>query len=169
LAKIDGYYVLVESESTPYEAEVTEQPVEAGINLTDHVQRKARSLSLSGVISGAEASKIKAYLASAAEKGKLVKYAGRVTFSGVITAFSTTHDNKIADGFTFTLDLREIRIAKTSAYAGQLPPPYRVQAAKVINAGTKQVKSKKGKSASKTKEKKPTEVVKFKPGSPWAN
>ena len=51
MALINNNYVLAENESITYESESTSHPVEKGIDITDHVQRKPIILSISGVIS----------------------------------------------------------------------------------------------------------------------
>lgn len=178
MALIDGKYITVQSESPDFPVTATEQPVEKGINLVDHVQAQARTLSLSGVISGPNAAKTRAYLITAKDKGQIVKYVGRNAFTGIITGLSTPTDYTTADGMTFTMELREIRIS-TSSYVDTLPPPIKAQAAPIINSGTKQTKDKssksktKDKSASKaktkTKEKEKVEKVKFKASSKWAD
>ena len=163
MATIDGYYVLVESEEPSYEVEVTEQPVEKGISLTDHVQRLARTLPLSGSVAGKDASKIHAYLVKSSDEGKIVKFLGRTVFSGVITGLTTSRSYKEADGFNFSLTLREIRVARATPTA-KLPAPVRSQAAPIISAGVKKTKS----ASAGKKEKDEVQVVKFKSGSKWA-
>lgn len=176
LALIDGKYITVENESPDFPVVATEQPVEKSINLVDHVQAQARTISLSGLISGPDAAKTRAYLISAKDKGRIVKYIGRNAFTGIITGFSTSTSYETADGMTFTMELREIRIATTS-YVETLPPPIKAQAAPIVNSGTKQTKDKSSKSKtkdknsskakSKTKEKEKVKKVKFKDGSKW--
>lgn len=176
MALIDGKYITVESESPSFPVTVTEQPVEKGINLIDHVQTQARTLSLSGVIVGPEAAKIRAYIIAAKDKGQIINYIGRNQFKGLITDFSTGHEYTIADGFTFSMELREIKIAMSS-YVDNLPAPIKTQAAKIVNSGTKQTKeksssknkktTKKTTSKKKTKEKEKVQKVKYKEGSKW--
>ncbi|OMF28302.1 phage baseplate protein [Paenibacillus sp. FSL H8-0259] len=172
MALIDGKYITVEEESPDFPVVATEQPVEKGISLVDHVQAQARTISLSGVISGPDAAKTRAYLITAKDKGQIVKYVGRNAFTGIITGFSTPTSYKTADGMTFTMELREIRIA-TSSYVDTLPPPIKAQAAPIVNSGTKQTKDKsstgkpKDGAAAKDKDKDKVEKVKFKSGSKW--
>jgi hypothetical protein len=169
MAKLDGFYILVETEDPVFPNEVTDQPVEKGVPLSDHVQRQARSVALSGVIVGADAVKVRSYLISASDNGKLVKYVGRIAFNGVISGLATSHSHKIANGFTFSFTLREIRIAETSA-AGKLPAAVKSQAAPIINAGTKKTKStgaSKSKNSTK-KAKEATQKVTFVAGSKWS-
>ncbi|CAH1190296.1 hypothetical protein PAECIP111893_00262 [Paenibacillus plantiphilus] len=179
MATIDGHYVLVEGEEQTFENDVTQQPVEKGIDITDHVQRKARTLPISGFVAGNNAAKTRAYLIKAADQGKVVKYVGRNAFSGVISGLTTGHDSSIANGFSFSLTLIEVRIATSSA-VGKLPTPIKSQAAPVISSGTKQTKDtdkggKGGKGGKKTggkskKKKEKVQKVTFKSGdSKWKN
>ncbi|MEY9097074.1 phage baseplate protein [Paenibacillus sp. RC84] len=176
MATIDGRYVTVESEDPSYEVETPEQPVEKGVNLIDHVERKARTMSISGLIVGDDAAQIRQYLIDAQDIGSIVTYDGRNSFVGLITGFKSGHTNQVANGCTFSLTFKEVRIAESS-FVETLPLPIRAQAAPVISSGRKQkkekseAKKKTTKSKAKGKEKKkdkPVEKVTFKPGSPWA-
>ncbi|MBY0085776.1 MULTISPECIES: phage baseplate protein [Brevibacillus] len=164
MAMINGMYVLAESEDPKYEVDVTDQPVEDGIDTSDHVQRKPRAMDVSGYIVGDDAAQIREKLIALADKGEIVQFMGRNLFTGVIQSLSTKHDYKVANGFSFSLSLKEIRIAKSS-YVETLPTPIKAAAAPVISSGRKQTK-KKGKGDKK--EEKKVEKVKFKAGSPWA-
>ncbi|GBF73049.1 hypothetical protein PA598K_01334 [Paenibacillus sp. 598K] len=172
MALLDNHYLTVETESPSYPVAVTEQPVEKGINLIDHVQAQARTLALSGIIAGPDAAKVRAYILSVKDKGQVIKYVGRNAFTGLITAFDTTHDYAHANGMTFTMELREVRVA-TTAYAETLPPPVKAQVVPIVNSGTKQTKSNKKaggskkKSGSGKKEKEKPPKVTFKAGSKW--
>lgn len=148
MAKIDTYTITVETETPSYEVELPQQPVEAGIDLIDHVQRKARGLSLSGWIVGEDADKVRKYILNSMETGKKVSYQGRTTFSGLIGSFSTAHAVDIGNGFSFTMELKEARIAKSS-YVGKLPAPIRAQAAPVASSGIKQKTKSKAKAKTK--------------------
>lgn len=172
MALIDGKYITVQFESPDFPVVATEQPVEMGINMVDHVQAQARTMSLSGVMVGPEAAKTLAYIIAVKDKGQMVSYAGRMAFKGIITSFSTGHEYTIADGFTFSMELREVRVA-TSSYVDTLPPPIKAQAAPIVNSGTKQTKDKssdgkpKSNTTDKGKDKDKVEKVKFKSGSKW--
>lgn len=177
MALINGMYITVQSESPSFPVTVTEQPVEKGINLIDHVQAQARTLSISGIIAGTKAAKTRADIISVKDKGQIVGYVGRNGFVGVITDFSTATDYTTADGMTFSMELREVRVAAAS-YVDTLPPPIKAQAAPIVNSGTKQTKGKgdgkgkgtgkdKDKDKGKDKDKDKVQQVKFKPGSKW--
>lgn len=187
MATLNGVYITVEDESPSFEVDVTDQPVERDINISDHSQRKARTLSISGVIVGKDAAKTRAMILKLQDGGQVVKFVGRTTFTGLLTGFSATHTNKTANGFAFTLTMKEVRFA-TSSYVEDLPIPVKAQVVKIVNSGVKQTKTKgkgkgkgkgktkgKGKGKGKTKGKgkgkgkdKTIQKVKFKKGSPWA-
>ncbi|OMF01231.1 hypothetical protein BK124_00710 [Paenibacillus amylolyticus] len=183
MAKIDGHYILVEQESPTFDVDITTQPVEKDIDMMDHVQRKARTMGITGVVAGSDASKILAYLKKASDSGQIVKYVGRMAFTGIISGLATGHTNQIANGYTISFTMTEVRIA-TSSYSAKLPTPVKAQTVKIVNSGTKQTKDKskksKGKSSTSStkpkkdkdkktkKEKEPVKKVKFKAGSPWA-
>ncbi|MHA6481058.1 phage baseplate protein [Paenibacillus sp. strain BS8-2] len=168
MALLDGIYITVETEDPAFPVVVTEQPVEEGVDLTDHVQRQVRTLPLSGVIVGPDAAQIREYLVAASNTGKIVRYVGRNAFTGIITDLATNHDHTVANGFRFSFALREIRIARASPIS-QLPAPIRSQAAPIVNSGIKQTKTNAptGKKGGQSAEKK-VEKVKFVAGSPWA-
>ncbi|MCY7484436.1 phage baseplate protein [Paenibacillus alvei] len=178
---INGHSIWVETEDLGFEVDITTQPVEKDIDMTDHVQRKARTMSLTGAVVGKDAAKTLTFLRNAQDKGLIVKYVGRNAFTGLLSGLTTSHDYKIADGFNFTLSMTEVRTAKSS-YVDKLPAPIKAQAAKIVNSGVKQTKSKgngkskgSGKGGSKSgkkgkekgKEKEEVKKVKFKKGSPW--
>lgn len=185
MATVDGKYLLVEQESPTFDVDITTQPVEEDIDMTDHVQRKARTMGITGQVSGPGAASMLTYLKKVSDKGIIVKYIGRVAFMGVISGLATGHSYKIADGYTISFTITEVRIAKSS-YVDKLPTPIKAQAIKIVNSGTKQTKSSKKTKKTKTssskdktktktkakskskKTKEPVTKVKFKAGSPWA-
>ncbi|WP_336761732.1 phage baseplate protein [Paenibacillus sp. USHLN196] len=183
MATVDGKYLLVEQESPGFDVDITTQPVEKDTDMTDHVQRKARTMGITGQVSGPGAAAMLTYLKKVSDKGIIVKYVGRVAFMGMISGLATGHSYKIADGYTISFTLTEVRVAKSS-YVDKLPTPIKAQAIKIVNSGTKQTKDKSKKSKGKSsttsskpkkdkdkktkKEKEPVKKVKFKAGSPWA-
>ncbi|TCZ76182.1 hypothetical protein E0485_15205 [Paenibacillus albiflavus] len=137
MAKINDIQIMAEKESPEYASDVTEQPVESGISLTDHVRQRAKTLKISGFILGSDAAERRQRILDLWSKGEIVKYVGRNLFSGVIESFSTDHGYKTANGCGFTMSLVEIRIA-TPEYTSGLSFEVRTQVAKVADAGRKQ-------------------------------
>lgn len=182
MATINGRYLLVEQESPTFDVDITTQPVEKDIDMTDHVQRKARTIGITGQVSGPGAEAMLTYLKNVSDKGIIVKYVGRVAFMGLISGLATGHTYKIANGYTISFTITEVRVAQSS-YVDKLPTPVKAQTVKIVNSGTKQTKTntkskasssssstttKNKSSTKKTKEKEPVKKVKFKAGSPWA-
>lgn len=179
MARIDGHYIWIEKESPTFDVEMTSQPVEKGIDRVDHVQRKARTLSLSGGISGPDAARVLTYLKKASDTGQIVKYVGRTVFTGMVSGLAMNYDYTSADGYAISFMMTEVLVAQSS-YVGKLPLPVQSQAAKIVNGGVKQKKvqkksgqknktpSKLGKKGTGKKEKEKVQKVTFKKGSPWA-
>ncbi len=164
MAKINDVYITAEKETVNYETDITNEPVEDGEPLTDHVQKKPRILSVGGKIVGknnTEADAKRTKIIRFMEQGKLVKFIGRNIFSGLIASFSAEQDYKVANGFIFSMTIKEIKIAK-SAFNKKLPKPIKIQIATITIAGEKQTKNKKKKKSKKLKKKpkKPSKTVK---------
>lgn len=138
MAKLDKYQIYGEQESVSNTVNVTSYPVEKGFPITDSVERKPKTLSVSGYILGKrakDADTIAAAIEKLQNKGKLVSYVGRMKVSDVIiTKFDRDYSADIANGFSCSFDLQEIRIAKT---------PYVKKKTKKKVSGKKTVKKKK--------------------------
>lgn len=138
MALINNLYVCVTDEEIDRGVTVTEHPVEKGLPITDNVKRDAIKLSLSGYIvdvKNTKASTIVNKLSNYAKNGQYVKFVGRTIISNaLITDFSTKYSNKVNGGCSFSIEIKEVRIAK-SAYVKQKK-----------KAGTKQVTKKSTKS-----------------------
>ncbi|WP_223068479.1 phage baseplate protein [Paenibacillus caui] len=158
MATIDGRYILVEKEDLSYEVDLTQQPVERGIDITDHVQRKARSLSISGVVSGENAAEMHRFLAEAQDKGKIVSFIGRTAIRGLMSGLSTSRDYTVADGFTYSVTITEVQIAYSS-YTGKLPAAVKTQTEGVASSGVKQTKGSKATVKTASNMEKPPKTV----------
>ncbi|EAE7099174.1 TPA: LysM peptidoglycan-binding domain-containing protein [Listeria innocua] len=100
-----------ESESSPFT--ITDNPVETGSPVSDHVQRETKTLEISGFLLGATAEKDYATLKSYAEKGTIVSFRGRVYFKNVLISNLSKSYNTIKNGFEITVSLRDLRRAST--------------------------------------------------------
>lgn len=119
MAVINGLYVHVTDESVTRDVDSTSHPVESGIPLTDTVKAQALAISLSGKIvdyGSTKADEVIAKLKKWQDTGSLIEYRGRnVASSMQIRSFETTHPNTNSGGADFSLELMQVRIAK-SAY-----------------------------------------------------
>lgn len=137
MAKINNYKIDSMSESFSNSVNVTSHPVEKGIPLNDSVQRNPKTYSISGKLlndsfknknSNEKRKKIEKLM----ESGKTVKYVGRINASDVlITSFSGTYSSNVSNGFEFSAEMQQIRIAKT---------PYKKKATKKKSSGKKTTK-----------------------------
>ena len=119
MALIDDLYVFVQDEEVKRGINTVTHPVEKGIDITDHVRREPVTIAISGEIVGENAADIISQLTKAHHTGVLVSYVGRNTIKNAqIVSFDTGHPNTIWGGCSFTMDIKEVRIAK-SAYVEQ--------------------------------------------------
>ena len=121
MALIDGLYVWIESEDISYTMNVTSNPTEQGLDLTDHAEREPIELSVSGML--LDSDKNSAYeqytkLRNWQSACKKVKYVGRNVFTGVITDISKSNDYTVANGAPISMTLKEIRIASSPYRSG---------------------------------------------------
>lgn len=134
MAKLAGYKIANLQESFNASVNTTSYPVEKGLSLTDSVQQQPKTFSISGKILGEnekEANNIRDNIEKKMNSGTAVKYVGRINVSDVlITNFTGTYDATIANGFSTTIDLQKIRIAKT---------PYQKKITTKTNSGKKTV------------------------------
>lgn len=127
MALINGLYVFVENEDVEYSTEITTHPVEDGIELTDHVKRKAVTISISGKIVSypdtvayndvriheVGTAQVLDTLKQLQRTGGLVTYVGRNAQSNLqIHSFSTSHPNTVWGGCEFDMTLKELRVAQ---------------------------------------------------------
>ena len=114
MALINEHYVFVIDEDVKRGVSISEHPVESGLNITDNVKREPMVISISGEIVGKNAANVMAKIEALHHKGSYVKYVGRNIMSkAIITSFDTSHPNTIYGGCAFTMEIKEIRIAKS--------------------------------------------------------
>lgn len=141
MALLNNLYIFAKEESLSSEVEVSEHPVEKGMDITDNVRRAPLVLSVSGEIVGKNAKKNEKSIRTWHQKGKLVTYIGSRTMkNAVISRFDTSYTNTIFKGCAFDMEIKEMRLAES---------PYKKKkkkTAKKTKAGSKQVsENKKGK------------------------
>lgn len=128
MALINDIYVFIESESVRREAQVSQHPVEEGIDLTDHVRRSPVSLSLAGAIVGEDYENDVLRLDELHRTGELVEYVGvNLLSDAIIASFTTEHTGETKGGCWFTMEICEVRITASPFVAGS------------GNAGTQQI------------------------------
>ena len=137
MALINGIYVHVTDESVSREVEISQHPVESGIDISDTAKRKAITLSISGLIVDCEGSKASSAISKLEQlknTGGLIKYIGRnILDKMMITSFETSHPNTVWGGAEFSITMQEIRIVGNAYVAPK------VDGSSVTNGGEQQV------------------------------
>lgn len=117
MAVINGLYIHCTSEDVNRDVEVLEHAVEEGFPISDHVKNGPISISLSGKIVNANnmlASDILSRISSWQRSGTIVNFSGRnVLNNAIITSFSTSHPNDTSGGCDFSLEIKQVRVAKS--------------------------------------------------------
>lgn len=98
------------AESKSLSAKVTENPIEDGSNINDHVHLSAQTMQINGIVStGMQAL---ADLERMYNEKDLVTYVGKFSFpTSVITSLSITGASTNSKGGNFSLTLQEVKIA----------------------------------------------------------
>lgn len=145
MAKINGIKIDVLKEELQNDVELPSHPVEKGINLTDHVERKPIVLSISGKLIRPDNTSLETLLgrlSTIETKGTLVAYEGRRIYHNLmIASFSHDADSKIMNGFNFNMKLIEVRFAQPSYVS--LSKKTKAAVAGVSSVGRKQTSNKK--------------------------
>ena len=119
MALLNNLYVFVENEDVVEDVESTSHPVETGLEITDTIRRKPTSISLAGYIVDAgtlKAKEIRDNINKLKNEGSLIKYVGNNVVTDMqIQTFRTGYTKSTWGGMSFTMELKEVRIAK-SAY-----------------------------------------------------
>ncbi len=136
MALLNEYYIFVQDEDVRRGVSISSHPVEKGLDITDNVKREPMVISITGEIVGTNATKVMNKITTLHQKGNYVKYVGRnILKNAVITSFDTSHPNTIYGGCSFTMEITEIRVAKT-------PLVVKKKNKKKTKSGTKQVTKK---------------------------
>ena len=118
MALINNYYVFVQDEDMYRGVTVSEHPVEKGLPITDNVKRNPVTISIKGEIVGKDATQVLSKITALHQNGNYVKYIGRnILSNAIIKSFDTSHPNTIYGGCAFTMEIVEIRIAKSPLVA----------------------------------------------------
>lgn len=123
-AKIGDVIVdVVSSEDLSHDADVTTNSVEKGQDIADHVKAKAPSISISGLITGSDAPSKLQKLKKMQKDGELIKYVGRTMYNNmVIEKLHTSHAVGVHGGYTFSINLVNVRIAESQLVEVKVTP-----------------------------------------------
>lgn len=118
MATINGLAIFVETENIKYSIESTDHPTETGLPLTSSIQKQPITLSISGKIvdnGKYKASEIKSNITKLQNNGSLITYIGRNTLKNLqIQSFDCDNNKDNWGGYDYSMELKEVRIAKSS-------------------------------------------------------
>lgn len=140
MAKIGDIEVLVTSESYVMINEVTQRRVEVG-TITDNVKGVPDGVDISGTITSngwEKLSKLRAYK----DDATLITYQGKGTYHNmVIEGLEINYDAGNEDGFSFNLELTEVKIARTVLTEYEVAVEIQSQIKEITNAGLQTLRS----------------------------
>lgn len=112
---------VVNKETVSRQSQITDNPIEGGGNISDHVFRQPKTIQLAGtVVNGAEAI---SQLDRMWRTGDVLTYTGRNLIDNlVIQNLQSTHDATNRKGFTFTATLKQITIGSSEYVAMGVTP-----------------------------------------------
>lgn len=114
-------YIFIKDESISYAMNVTSNPTESGIALTDHSEREPLEFIISGMLLDSEKSSAQEQYTKLRNwqiACKQVKYVGKNIFTGVITDINRSDDYTVGNGAPVSITMKEIRIAKSPYQKG---------------------------------------------------
>lgn len=134
----DVFIDTVYEENPEKQVKSTDHPVEEGVNVTDHIEKKPFKFEIEGVIIGNDAEVRKRRLEQYMNSGERLKYVYRNAFSGlIIEKFEATYDVEVVNGFKYSMSLKQIIVSKPSILV-KLPKELQPQVAKKSNKGRQQ-------------------------------
>ncbi|NGP45964.1 hypothetical protein G4V62_13780 [Bacillaceae bacterium SIJ1] len=138
MASIGGVHFNVISESRNYNNEVTSHSVEDDKTITDHVKPDPISFAIEGIVT-TDASTVHRDLLRLRASKTLLDYKGRSTIKNVIIErLKTDVDEKIANGFNFSMTIKQVRLARPST-VNLLPVSLKADTSDIGNAGRVQL------------------------------
>lgn len=135
MAMLGDIPIHVITESRAYNNKIAEHPVERGADVADHVEQEGVYFDLSGQYTGPDAAQVEARLRQLRNNPEPVTYVGRgMMINAVIENLNTRGNSSIANGFEFTMTIKQVRIARPSTVS-LLDPGIRAQVKEVGNSG----------------------------------
>lgn len=107
----DVEFDVIESENPKDSATVTDNPVESGQDVSDHVKQNPSIINIKGQMTEDAANKLQT-LKHYKKEGALLKYVGRNVYSNmVIEEIDREHGVANRFGYQFSIKLKQVRIA----------------------------------------------------------
>jgi len=137
----DVYIDVITDVSVRESSSTTDHALEDGEQITDHVKSDPITISLKGVILDDTERKV-LKLREYREKGEIINYDYMTSLKTmVITDFSRDYSSDVKDGYSFSMTLKQIQVAKV-ANTVNMPASIARQMKNVANKGRQEVKTK---------------------------
>lgn len=147
----DIEFSVVEDEKPRDLVTITDNSVENGQDVSDHVKQESSIIDLKGQMIGYDASKKLQQLKKYQREGKLLNYIGRNIYNNMgILTIDRDHGKQISNGFEFNITLKQVRIATAKTVEIKVVNPVTKVASPKVNTKVKR-KTNNGKQQSKTK------------------
>lgn len=147
----DIEFSVVEDEKPRDLVTITDNSVENGQDVSDHVKQESSIIDLKGQMIGDDASKKLQQLKKYQREGKLLNYIGRNIYNNMgILTIDRDHGKQISNGFEFNITLKQVRIATAKTVEIKVVNPVTKVASPKVNTKVKR-KTNNGKQQSKTK------------------
>lgn len=112
MARLGKVELRIETEGYAHSVDMTTNPVEKGVPMTDHIMKKPYDYTLTGKILGDDYERQKDYLVAEMEKGTLMTYVGRMVCKNVlIQDVQGSLDANTANGTDISIKLQTVRYA----------------------------------------------------------
>lgn len=141
----------VDADNPSHPYEITDKAVEEGENVSDHMKAQPVMLSISGVVVGDDAWPRLQRIRQYQKDRELLTYTNRVIYDHMaIQDINTSHSRDIANGFSFEIVMKRVRIATPKEIQiTNVPPAVQTKAKSKKNSGTKQTKKTKKQDSAK--------------------
>ena len=135
MARYGDIELFVTEENPSFGNYSTDQPIEDGEEVTDHVRNEPDRLQVRGKYTGEGAGDVFNKLQKKRRDKEPHLYVGRNYIDKmVIEGIDSEHDKNITNGFRFTMRLKQVKVSKPSPVK-QLPVEEKTQAKNVESAG----------------------------------
>lgn len=152
----DIEFTIIEDEKPRDVVVITDNSVENGQDISDHVKQNPSIIDLYGQMIGIDAAAKLNTLKKYQREGKLLTYIGRSIYDNMaIQSIDRSHGKNIRNGFSFNITLKQVRIATAKEVVINIVSPDTMKESKQTNT---QVKPKTNNGKQQPHEKKVTTI-----------
>lgn len=120
----DVVFDVVQEESIGQQAEVPDNAVEDGRQISDHVKRRPLTLSITAVLTGSNWRQRRQRLQEMYDSDELARYVGREIHENmVIQTLSPDYSNAVANGVILKIVLQQVQVARVEIREFYEPDP----------------------------------------------